>query len=113
MSQGSHRRVVRVSVAAFQQIAAQLGEERGPDGEPSRHDFHANDLLEIVEQFATHWDELAPLIPERPDYRLLIATGRMVANYAVIGQFLSDGTIELLEIEIALLWLPDPEEDQG
>jgi len=113
VSPGSTRRDVRVSVAVFQQIAAQLGEERGPDGEPSRYDFHANDLLEIVEQFATHWDELAPLITERPDYRLLIATGRLVANYAVIGQLLPDGTIELLEIEIALQWLSEPEEDQG
>ena len=58
-------------------------------------------------------DELAPLITERPDYRLLITTGRLVANYAVIGQLLPDDTVELLEIEIALQWLPDPEEDQG
>lgn len=60
------------------------------------------ELLAIVEQFATDWDSLARLLPDRPDYRLLIAVGVFVSRYAVVGQLASDGAIELIQLDVDL-----------
>jgi hypothetical protein len=72
------RRTVRATVDFFADLDRQLGDERGPNGEPSTFDFQAGELLEIVERFATGWDDLSELIPGRPDYRVLISTGQTV-----------------------------------
>jgi hypothetical protein len=44
----------------------QLGDERGPDGEPTSVDFETYELLAIVEKFATGWDDLPEQIPVAP-----------------------------------------------
>ena len=69
-------------------------------GRPSRAQFISTDLLEAVEQFAVGWDDLAPLIRGRDDYRVLISRGRLVYAFVVEGQPASDGTIELVSIEL-------------
>jgi hypothetical protein len=96
------RREVRASAAFFEDLDRQLRPERGPNGEPSRTDFQALELLDIVERFATGFDELPPLIEGRTDYRVLMSTGPLVRIYSVIGQLRPDGAVELLALDVDL-----------
>ena len=94
------RRVVRATAEFFEDLDRQLGAERGPNGEPSANDFQVFELLRIVERFATGWDELPELIAGRPEYRLFVGTGTLVAGFSVIGQLASDGAIQLVQLDI-------------
>ncbi|WP_088319131.1 hypothetical protein [Kineosporia sp. R_H_3] len=96
------RRVVRASPDFFAHLDTQLGDERGPAGEPSIADFQAYELLPLVEEFATGWDQLPELIPGRPEYRILIKTGYLIPLISVVGQLAPDGAIDLTEIQIDL-----------
>jgi hypothetical protein len=93
---------VRATSAFFEDLDSQLGAERGPNGEPSTNDFQAFELLRIVDEFASEWDDLPELIPGRPDYRLLIGSGALVAGFSVIGQLAADGAVELVQLDIDL-----------
>ena len=46
------RREVRATQFFFEQLDEQLGDERGPNGEPSSYDFQSYDLFAIVERLA-------------------------------------------------------------
>jgi hypothetical protein len=94
------RRVVRATARFFNDLDRQLPAERGPNGEPSANDFQVLDLLRIVEEFATRWDELPELLHGRSDYRILLATGNVVARFAVIAQLATDGAIELVQLDL-------------
>lgn len=94
------RREVRASQTFFEELDHQLGDERGPRGEPSSYDFQSHDLFGIVERFAADWDRMPELIAGRSDYRVLVGTGMLVAGFVVTGQLVSDGAIELVSIEI-------------
>lgn len=96
------RRVVRATPDFFTLLDEQLGDERGPHGEPSSVDFEAYELLAIVEEFATGWDGLPEQFAGRPEYRVLIKTGRLVPMVSVVGQLAPDGAIELIDIAIDL-----------
>jgi hypothetical protein len=80
------RRVVRVTPDFFSLLDAQLPDQRGPNGEPTAAEFAASDLLDIVEAFATMWDQLPMTIPGRPDYRTLVTRTRLTYAVAVRGQ---------------------------
>ena len=84
------RRVVRASPDFFAHLDTQLGDERGPAGEPSTADFQAHELLPLAEEFATGWDQLPELIPGRPEYRILIKTGYLIPMISVVGQLASE-----------------------
>lgn len=58
------RRTVRVDQQFFTELDAQLGEARGPNGEPSASDFSLIELPTIAEAFAERFDELLRLYPE-------------------------------------------------
>jgi hypothetical protein len=62
------RRTVRVDPQFFTELDAQLGEARGPNGEPSASDFLLIELPTIADAFAERFDELLRLYPERDDY---------------------------------------------
>lgn len=94
------RRTVRVDAQFFSELDAQLGEARGPDGEPSASDFLLIELPTIAEAFGERFDELLRLYPERDDYRYLVAGGRLVYAVVVVGQLIDDGSISLFGIEI-------------
>ena len=94
------RRTVRATQRFFEDLDRQLPAERGPNGEPSTNDFQVLDLLRIVDRFAIGWDELPRLFPDRPQYRILIAAGNVVARFAVIGQLAPDGAVELVQLDI-------------
>ena len=96
------RRTVRVDQQFFTELDAQLGETRGPHGEPSASDFLLIELPTIAETFGERFDELLRLYPERDDYRYLVAGGRLVYAVVVVGQLVDDETISLFGIEIDL-----------
>jgi hypothetical protein len=112
------RRVVRIAPEFFASLDSQLPNERGPAGEPTAAEFAASDLLDIVDAFATLWDELPMPIQGqgRSDYRDMILKVRLVPYVLVRGQISPvDGAVELIDIEIDLAGLPpadtDTEED--
>ena len=94
------RRQVRVDPEFFTDLDAQLGATRGPNGEPSATDFLLLDLPSIAEALALQFDQLPKLFDERDDYRYLVASGRLVRAALVVGQLVSDGSIDLIGIEI-------------
>jgi hypothetical protein len=98
----SQRRPVRVDPRFLEQLDAQLSEERGPDGEPSRIDFLRFELPAIEDDFAMRFEELPEVIPDRPDYRQVITTGRLVPIIAIIGHLTPDGSVLLLGVELDL-----------
>lgn len=53
----SERREVSATLDFFQDLDRQLRAERGPNGEPSTNDFQTFELLEIVERFASGFDD--------------------------------------------------------
>ena len=100
----SDRRVVRATSSFFDDLDRQLGDERGLNGEPSATDFQVHDLFEIVERFATDFDNLPEAFAGRTDYRVLVTTGVLVRAVSVMGQLMSDEAIELLMIDLDLRW---------
>lgn len=96
------RLTVRVALAFFDDLDRQLGRERGLLGQPSAADFQASELIEIVDRFATGFEDLPELIVGRSDYRILMSTGILVRAYTVIGQRAADGAIELTSLELDL-----------
>jgi hypothetical protein len=96
------RRTVRVDPQFFTELDAQLGESRGPNGEPSASDFLLIELPTIAEAFAERFDELLRVYPERDDYRYLVAGGRLVYAVVVVAQMHDDGSISLFGVEIDL-----------
>jgi hypothetical protein len=96
----SERRPVRVDSQFFTELDAQLGESRGPNGEPSASDFLLLDLPSIADAFAERFDQLPAMYPDREDYRYLVTTGRLVAAAVVVGQLVADGSVVLFAIDI-------------
>ena len=94
------RRTVRVDPQFFADLDAQLGETRGPNGEPSASDFLVIDLPTISDAFAEHFSEFPALYSDRDDYRYLVTTGKLVKAALVIGQLVEDGSVVLFGIEI-------------
>jgi hypothetical protein len=104
------RRIVRVSPSFFDALDAQLPADRGATA--SANDFAAFDVLEIVEVFATRWDELQRHPRDKSgQLRIYAASSRLVAHYAVAGLGTADGSVDLLDITIDVEGLPDPEVD--
>ena len=96
----TQRRVVRATSGFFDDLDRQLPSSRGPNGEPSVGDFQALELLRIVDRFAEGFDELPSAIPRRDDYRMLVIGGVLFTALAVVGQLVSDGAIELVQLDI-------------
>ena len=97
---GGSRSVLRRLVRSTEDFWASLDLALPAGKEPSWHAFAARDLPDIVERFATEWDELPPLIQGRTDYRLLIGAGHVVAFYAVEAQLAADGAVELVFVSV-------------
>jgi hypothetical protein len=94
------RRLVRATREFFDDLDAQLGTERGPNGEPSANDFQVIELFPIIERFASGFDELPEFIVGRPEYRVLITAGLLLPRIAVTAQLAPDGAIELVALDI-------------
>ena len=98
------RRIVRVDPRFFSELDAQLGETRGPRGEPSASDFLLVDLPTISEVFAEDFDELPVLFAGRDDYRYLVASGLLVRAATVTAQIVDDESVVLFGIDIDASW---------
>jgi hypothetical protein len=94
----------------YQDLHRELPEHRGSDGRPSREDFLLHELPHILWIFAMHWDVLAPLIPERLDYRTFLGAGSLVHAIAVEAQLAPDGAVELVRLRIDTSWPDDPDD---
>jgi hypothetical protein len=79
---------------------------------PSLTQFVREELVDIVTYFQEHWDD-GLLLPNRgyPELRTLIAAGRLVSSYSVLGRELKDGSIDLMHITIDFEGLPDYEDN--
>lgn len=95
-----NRRAVRCDSSFFEELDRQLGEQRGPNGEPSAGDFLLVELPLIAEVFATRFETLIQPIPGRPDYRSHLTTGVLVPSVLVTGHLAKDNAVTLLSIEI-------------
>lgn len=97
------RRVVRTTEDFWAALDLAL-----PSGaSPPWHAFAAHDLPRAVERFAMEWDALPAFISGRPEYRLLMAAGEIVAVYAIEAQLAPDGAVELVTISIDTFGLPE------
>jgi hypothetical protein len=64
----------------------------------------------VIDEFAENFDTLPIAYPDRPDYRVLVVGGTLVAAAVVVGQLVADDSIVLLGIETDLDW-PDKQPD--
>lgn len=96
------RRIVRTSSAFFDQLDEQLGESRGPNGEPSATDFLVFELPAVVDAFATRFDELPEAVEGVSEAPMAIGTGTLVRAFAVYGLVMVDDFVELIGVEIDL-----------
>ena len=108
----AERRPVRATPAFFEDLDRQLPEER-ESGFPSRADFQAYDLLPLIDRFATGFDDLPQLIAGRPQYRVLIARGRLIPVISAVAQLAVDGAVELvqLNLDLASMWDDAPDDE--
>ena len=97
---------VRVDPHFFSELDVQLGESRGPNGEPSASDFLLVELPTLSAVFAERFDELPTLYPDRDDYRYLVAAGLLVHAVTITAQLDADGSIVLFGIDIDLTGWP-------
>lgn len=98
----TERRSVRVDRAFFDLLDTQLGEERGPNGEPSAGDFLLVDLPLIAEAFATKFETLGMPEPEHPEFRSLVMSALLVPSVLVTGGLGADDVVTLLSVRIDL-----------
>jgi hypothetical protein len=105
------RRRVRATPEFFQALDRLLPSERG-GGRPSRADFQSLELLHAVDRQVRHGLRRPPpeLIPGRSDYRILISGGSLVTAFTEVGQLASDGSVELVDLDIDLNPPPQTEE---
>jgi hypothetical protein len=68
---------VRVTDDLWAQLEFLFPEGRPGDGSPSLHDFVSTTLVEVQRQFAEKWDDLAPTIPGRTEYRTVWGSALM------------------------------------
>lgn len=94
------RREVRVAESFFEELDVQLGQERGPNGEPSATDFLVFNLPSVVERFATGFEGLPQVMAGSPTARMYIGTSALLREFVVHGLELEDGIVTLVGIEI-------------
>lgn len=95
-----NRRTVRLDPGFFNELDQQLGEERGPNGEPSAGDFLLVDLPLIAEVFATRFESLMQPIDGRPDYRSHLTSGLLVPSVLITAHLGVDDVVTLMNIDI-------------
>lgn len=103
------QRFVTFTSSFFADLDRQLPERRNSEL-PSRTDFLDYELSAIRERFSYGFDDLLVSVPGRPDYRAVIEPGRVVYSFAVVGQLMRDGTVQIMGIKIDTVW---PEADDG
>lgn len=106
----SSRRLVTFMPSFFSALDRQLEVSRG-EGMPSRQDFLDYELTGLRVAFSDHWDDLPMPIVGRADYRVLVATGSVVRGYSAMAQLSRDGTVQVVDLDIDVVWPADDEPD--
>jgi hypothetical protein len=95
------RRTVRYTPAFFDQLDHQLPPERGPDGQPSAHDFLVTDLPRVTHILELAFDDLPSGHPDFPTVRVAIDYGIVVRAFVVSAVESADShVIEAIGIAI-------------
>ena len=81
---------------------AELGDERGLDGEPPSLDFELYELPRILHGSPPGGRPCPSVSPGNPRYRVLIADGAIVYACAVTGVVQRDGSISLVTLRLAV-----------
>jgi hypothetical protein len=102
------RRRVLVARELFDQLESQLPEDPAP-GLTSQSQFIARDLLFALRAFEENWDQL-PSLAGQDNFHVLIAAGRLVPAFSIVGQLRDDETVELIRITIDTESPVDPDE---
>lgn len=97
-----NRRPVRVTDEFYNDLDSYLGAGRGPNGEPSAIDFLRLELLPLIDIIAEQFDDLPKALPGHPEYRVLITNGRLIPYISIMGMLQSDGSVELIQLELGL-----------
>lgn len=93
-------RSVRATPQFFHDLDDQFFAERGPNGEPSAHDFLVVELFRVIERFASGFDELLLVNEHDPGHRMLVTAGRLVPFFVITGRLASDGAVELVSLDV-------------
>jgi len=96
------RREVRATADFFADLDRQLTGVRGPNGEPSAIDFLVMEMPAIVDRFASRFDTLPEAYPGVSLARVAVGTGLLVTAFAIYGFEMSDGSIELVGLDLEL-----------
>lgn len=102
----SSRRLVTFTPSFFAALDRQLGASRG-EGVPSGQDFLDYELTGQREAFSDHWHDLPMPIRGRGDHRALVATGSVVRGYSAMAQLARDGTVQVVDLDIDVVWPVD------
>ena len=94
------RREVRVRQSFFEQLDLLLPPKRGPNGEPSAHDFLTYDLPDVLDAFATGFSLLPMVIDGFPAARMAIGSGLVTRAFAVFAVETEDGSVEVIGLTI-------------
>ncbi len=100
------RRRVVITAEFEQRLDGIFGRERGPNGEPSAHDFLNVVIADLIEVLPDVWDDL-PIDLRRggvgPSVHVAVISASIFGlPYAVWGSRVASGVIELIDIEIHL-----------
>ena len=82
----SERRPVRVDTRFLEQLDAQMGEERYPNGGAVPCRLPPVRAPGDEDDFVLHFDELGEVILGRLDYRMVITAGRLVSGISIMGR---------------------------
>lgn len=93
------RRIYTATIQLFDAVDQLFDAERGPNGEPSRHDFLVYDLLPALEDLAENYERFARPGPE-PGTDVVIVAGTLVPFFAVYVSLGPDGIIEVFHLSI-------------
>jgi hypothetical protein len=96
----SRRRQVRVSPSFFDRLDELLPAERSASGAPSTADLLLHEIPPLIEVLAVDYDTTTLAVEGVPGVRVLIAAGVLVPTWRSNTVVASDGSIEVIYLEI-------------
>ena len=92
----AERRTVRATKRFFDDLDRQLPGERGPNGEPPQTISMCSIYCASSTNSLATGTSSPSSYPDDPNTEILLATGNVVALFAVIAQLAQDGAVELV-----------------
>ncbi len=94
------RRQVRVSQSFFDRLDQLFPAQRGASGQPSATDFLLHELPPIIDRLAENFEASTTTVAQDSEIRVLIAGGLLVEFLAVYVVLSSDGSVEIIYLDI-------------